>query len=94
MKNLIILTSIVIALLASGMTFGQDAAQLKEMSLKACDAQSSQVPEEQREQVAKICKCTVENTDYETLIAKSAAGDASAQTDAIAVAQKCMGESS
>jgi len=72
----------------------QDAAQLKEMSMKACDAQASQVPEAQRESVSKICKCTVENTDYDSLIAKSAAGDASAQQDAIKVAQKCAKENS
>lgn len=94
MKNSIISLSIAATLLGSGITFAQDAAQLKDMSLKACDAQASQIPEAQREQVSKICKCTVENTDYEALIAKSAAGDASAQTDAIAVAQKCASESS
>lgn len=77
---------------ASFLVHAQDAAQLKEMSMKACDAQATQVPEAQRESMSKICKCTVENTDYESLIAKSAAGDTSAQTDVIAVAQKCAKE--
>jgi hypothetical protein len=52
------------------------------------------VPEAQRESMLHICKCTVENTDYESLISKSAAGGESAQDDAIAVAQKCAEENS
>jgi hypothetical protein len=94
MKNLIILLSIATAALALNTIFAQGSVQLKEMSMKACEAQSSQVPEAQRESMFHICKCTVENTDYESLISKSAAGGESAQDDAIAVAQKCAEENS
>lgn len=94
MKKLIILLAVATASLGSVTTFAQDAAQLKEMSMKACDAQASQVPEAQRASMTQICKCTVENTDYESLMTKTAAGDASAQTDAMAVAQKCAEEQS
>jgi len=94
MRKFIIALSVATASFTATSSFAQDAAQLKEMSLKACDAQASQVPETQRETILKICKCTVENTDYESLIKKSAAGDESAQADAIAVAQKCQKENS
>ena len=94
MKKLIILLAVVTASLGSATTFAQDAAQLQEMSMKACDAPASQAPEAQRESMTQICKCTVENTDYESLMAKTAAGDTSAQTDAVAVAQKCAEDQS
>lgn len=94
MKKLIVLFAAATVSLGSVASFAQDAAQLKEMSLKACDAQASQAPEAQREMMTQICKCTVENTDYESLIEKTAAGDESAQSDAIAVAQKCAEEQS
>lgn len=94
MKKLIILFATATISLGSLATFAQDATQLKEMSLKACDAQAAQAPEEQREMMTQICKCTVENTDYESLMEKTAAGDESGQTDAIAVAQKCAEEQS
>jgi len=90
MKKIIILLSLMSISATSFSVLAQDAAQLKETSLSACDAQAAQMPEIQREQVSKICKCTVENTDYEELLTKSAAGDtAGVQADAIAVAQKC-----
>ena len=94
MKNLIILCSLIGFSTASHLVYAQDASQLKEMSMQACDAQAAQVPEAQRESMSKICKCTVENTDYDALLKKSASGDASVQTDAIAVAQKCAKENS
>ena len=87
-----ITTVLCIAALSLSVTnsFAQDAKQLKEESLKACDAQAAQMPESQRELVSKVCKCTVEKTDYESLLAKIAAGDATAQDDAIAVATQCQ----
>jgi len=92
MKKTIILLSLISISTSSISVFAQDAAQLKESSLAACNAQAAQLPEDQKYVVTKICECTVENTDYETLIAKNAAGDTSAQADAIAVAQKCAEE--
>jgi hypothetical protein len=94
MKNLIILLSLVGISATSHAVFAQDAAQLKDVSMQACDAQAAQVPEAQRELMSKICKCTVENTDYEAFLEKSASGDESVQADAIAVAQKCAEENS
>jgi len=94
MKKTITVISTVMMSLSALNSFAQDASQLKEISLKACEAQALQVEESQRELVMKICECTVENTDYESLTAKSAAGDASVQDDAIAVAQKCQKENS
>jgi hypothetical protein len=41
MKKLIILLAVATASLGSVTTFAQDVAQLKEMSMKACDAQAS-----------------------------------------------------
>lgn len=92
MKKLIILFAAATVSLGSVAAFAQDANELKEMSLKACDAQASQAPEAQREMMTHICKCTAENTDFASLIEKTAAGDESAQADAIAVAQKCAEE--
>ena len=94
MKKILILLSLISISASSVSAFAQDAAQLKASSLAACNAQAAQLPEDQKYVVTKICECTVENTDYATLIAKSAAGDTSAQTDAIAVAQKCAEENS
>jgi len=88
MKKLISLTSA--ALLLSSSVLAQDAAQLKEMSMQACDAQTAQLPEEQRAMALKVCTCTVDNTDYAKLTADSQAGDLEkVQADALAVAQKC-----
>lgn len=80
--------------LASQTAYADDSAQLKEASLQACATQASQVPEAQKEQMMKVCECTVENTDYAALVEKVAAGDASVQADAMAVAQKCAEENS
>ena len=95
MKKIIIALSFAAASLTALTASAQDAAQIKDLSLKACEAQSAQMPEEQRELVMKICTCTVENTDYDVLLEKSVAGDtASVQADALAVAQKCQAEHS
>ena len=89
MKKLVTLT----ALLLSTSAFAQDATQLKEMSMQACDAQTAQLPEEQRSMALKVCECTVNNTDYEKLTADSQSGDLEkVQADALAVAQKCAEE--
>lgn len=83
------------ALLFATTAFAQDAgqpdaAQLKEMSMQACDAQTAQLPEEQKEMAMKVCECTVSNTDYDALMTNSQAGDLEkVQADAMAVAQKC-----
>jgi len=92
MKNLILLLSVAGLASHSISTLAQDPAQLKETSLQACDAQSTQVPEAHREMVLRMCRCTAENTDYESLIAKSAAGDLSFQDDALAVAKQCSAQ--
>ena len=89
MKKLIALS----ALLLTTSAFSQDAAQLKEMSMQACDAQIAQLPEEQRGMALKVCQCTVDNTDYAKLTADSQAGDLEkVQAEALAVAQKCAEE--
>lgn len=75
-------------------SYAQDAAQLKEFSMQACAAQAAQVEESLRENLIKICECTVENTDFDTLIKKSAAGDTSFQADAQAVVQQCQQDNS
>ena len=92
MKKLILASTFAVVSLGATNGYAQDAAQLKQISIDACDAQVAQIPEDQRELVLEICKCTVENTDYEALLAKAAAGDQSLQADAIAVAQKCQEE--
>lgn len=89
MKKLVTLA----ALLLTTSAFAQDAAQLKELSMQACEAQILQLPEEQRSMTLKVCECTVSNTDYEKLAADSQSGDLEkVQADALAVAQKCAEE--
>jgi len=95
MKKTIIALSLAATALTTLTVAAQDAAQIKELSLQACATQAAQMPEAQRELVNKICKCTVENTDYDEFLKKTAAGDtASVQADALAVAQKCQADNS
>jgi len=94
MKKVIVALTIAGASLTVLNASAQDADQIKSLSLQACEQQAAQLPEDQRELVMKICECTVENTDYETLLAKSAAGDTSVQADALAVAQQCQADHS
>jgi len=81
------------ALLASTTALAQQSADdLKKSTLEACDAQAATLPEEQREMVAKVCKCSAENTDYELML-KAQSGDQDAVTQAtqsaMEVGQKC-----
>ena len=94
MKKLLLSLTLISASFVSHSIFAQDVSQMKEMSMKACESQAAQMPEAQKEMILNMCKCTVENTDYEALIAKSAAGDTSVQADALAVAQKCAQQAS
>lgn len=90
MKKLTVLFALVGASFGAVNSYAQDAAQLKEISMQACETQASQVDESLRDTLMKVCECTVENTDYNMLIEKSAAGDTSFQSDALAVAQQCQ----
>ncbi len=79
--------------LASTSAFAQlSADDLKESALEACQAQAAAIPEEQREMVVKVCKCSAENTDYEIML-KAQSGDQDAVTkateSAMKVGQKC-----
>lgn len=69
----------------------QDIKQLKEAALQTCDAQAASLPEASREAVLKVCKCSVENTDYELIM--KAASDPNVmekvQAKALEVGQKC-----
>jgi len=68
----------------------QDAKQLKEIALKACETQMEQVPAEMRERAMKTCKCTVEKTDYAAVIEAQKAGNLEKiQADATATAMEC-----
>lgn len=71
-----------------------NAEDLKKMALEACETQMEQVPAEMREKAMKTCKCTVEKTDYEALLAAQKAGDTEKiQADATAAALACAKES-
>ncbi len=86
-------TIFMIAGLIAGTASAQDAEQLKEFALNACDTQMQQVPADQREKAMKICKCTVNNTDYAAVLENTKAGNTEQiQKDALAVAQKCTTE--
>jgi len=68
-----------------------DVEKAKEQALLACDAQTDQVPAEMKEQVKSMCKCSIENTDFEKIAELTEAGD----TDEIMSltmesAKKCM----
>ena len=70
--------------------FAQDGKQLKEIALKACETQMEQVPAEMRDRAMKTCKCTVNKTDYDAVIAAQKAGNVEQiQKDATAVAMEC-----
>ncbi|WP_395373735.1 hypothetical protein [Marinicella sp. W31] len=77
----------------TSIAFAQDAKQLKEIALKACDTQMEQVPAEMRDRAVKTCKCTVNKTDYEALLTAQKAGNMEKiQADATAVAMECAKE--
>lgn len=88
MKSTIILLA---ALVSTSALAQQDANQLKEASIQACDAQASAMPEANRDAALKLCKCAAENTDYELIL--KAATDPSimeeVQAKALEVSQKC-----
>ncbi len=92
MKEL--LAGISIALLSTAVS-AQTATELKEQSLAACKVQAESMPEAQQDMVLNVCKCTVDNTDYDALLeAQTDAEKLQAlQTKAMEVAQKCATES-
>lgn len=59
--------------------------------MDSCNLQASTIPEAQREMVLNICKCGVENTDYEMML--STQNDPQKmqelQAKAMKVAQEC-----
>jgi hypothetical protein len=86
MKKMVIIATVIF----STSSFAQDAEQMREASLSACDAQAAQMPEAQKELVLKTCKCSVENTDYAAMLAAAQSGDmAKSQELAMATAEKC-----
>ncbi len=86
----IILTSI---LFASFSSMAMDGKQLKEASLKACDVQAQQMPENMRAKVKDTCICTVNKTDYDAMIKAQASGKMEEiQAEALKVAQECAAE--
>ena len=88
MKKLIILS-----LFLTFMVSAKIADQMKEEALKACDTQVAQMPESSKDLILKSCKCNVENTDYEAILAHTTAGDTEKlQADMLAVAMKCQKE--
>ncbi len=86
-KTIKLSTALMMATVTS--VWAMDADQLKEQSLEACKTSSQQVPEEYREQTYKTCKCTVEKTDYEAVLAGNTE---QVQADALKNAQECAKE--
>lgn len=87
MKKLIFLA----AILATSSASAQNAEEMRKSSLEACDIQAQAMPEAQRDMVLNVCKCTVENTDYDMMM--KAQSDQAAmeevQAAAMKVAQEC-----
>ncbi|GAA4345458.1 hypothetical protein [Kangiella taiwanensis] len=61
--------------LAAGTANAGDADILKQMDVRACEAQTQQKTNENGEQTQKPCECEIENTDYEALSEAKKKGD-------------------
>ncbi|AKE51181.1 hypothetical protein [Kangiella geojedonensis] len=61
--------------LAAGSANAGDADILKQMDVRACQAQAQVQSKEEGEKTQKACECEIENTDYEALSEAKKKGD-------------------
>lgn len=80
---------VLLMIILSSPAWSLDAAQLKKQALEACETSVQQVPEAYRNQSLKTCKCAVEKTDYDAVIAGNTS---KVQEDALKNAQLCAKE--
>lgn len=75
MKKTIMTLSTVLGLVLTTSAMANDAENMKQQDLQACDMKTQQLPEEIKAQKKQSCQCVVENTDYEALVEANKNGD-------------------
>lgn len=74
MKTSILALGVIFGL-AAGSVHANDAEVLKQLDVRACEAQTQVKTNEEGEQEQKPCECEIENTDYEALAEAKTNGD-------------------
>lgn len=74
MKTSILALGVIFGL-AAGSVHANDGEVLKQLDVRACEAQAQVKTNEDGEQAQKPCECEIENTDYEALAEAKKNGD-------------------
>lgn len=75
MKKTIMTLSTVLGLALGTSVMANEAENMKQQDLQACNMKTQQLPKEMRAQQKQNCQCVVENTDYEALVEANKNGD-------------------
>ena len=74
-KTILTLSTVIGFAMASSAIANEEAENMKQQDLRACEMQAQQLPEEVRAEQQKNCKCVIEHTDYEALVEANKSGD-------------------